>query len=142
MRKSRRRQTGKLEFRGQRVRNQFELAVLKEIHNALPRGRNKPKVEYEPDYLDYCIHSTYNPDFKITKKDGSFIYIEAKGKFDYQTQRKMKAVKETNPELDIRIVFQSNGRIRKGSKMRYGDWADKNGFPWSIGEVPKEWFNE
>lgn len=49
----------------------------------------------------------------------------------------MRLVKEQNPELDIRLVFQNDGKV--GKRMRYSDWADKYGFPFAIGRVPKDW---
>ena len=41
----------------------------------------------------------------------------------------MKAVKAANPDLDIRIIFQSpHNKINKRSKTTYSMWAEKNGF--------------
>ncbi len=51
-------------------------------------------------------------------------------------------IKEQHPELDIRFVFQYNNPITKGSKTRYTDWAEKNGFVWSLKFIPKEWYKE
>ncbi len=131
-----------LESRGIKVRNKFELKALKDLQGFCPKGRKKPVVTYEEDRIDYTISASYNPDFKITFFDGRVIYIETKGKFDYHDQRKMKSVKLTNPDLDIRIVFERDAPIRKGARMRYSDWAKKNGFPFAIGSVPKEWLYE
>jgi hypothetical protein len=44
----------------------------------------------------------------------------------------MRAVKETNPELDIRFIFQSENKKQL-------KWADKYGFPYAVGEIPEEW---
>lgn len=56
----------------------------------------------------------------------------------------MLAVKETNPELDIRLVFMRNSPscLGKGSKTRPSEWAEKYGFLYSVGEIPQEWFKE
>jgi hypothetical protein len=52
-------------------------------------------------------------------------------------------VKTSNPELDIRILFQTpNNKITKNSKTTYADWADKNGYLWAAKEIPKEWLEE
>ena len=83
--------------------------------------------EYEPCHLTYTIYGKYTPDFRI----GRDIYLEVKGKLDYPTRRKMVAVKREHPEKDIRIVFMRDNKI-KGTKMTYGSWAEKNGFPWSV----------
>lgn len=56
----------------------------------------------------------------------------------------MLAVKETSPELDIRLVFMRNSPscLGKGSKTRPSEWAEKYGFLYSVGEIPQEWFKE
>lgn len=51
----------------------------------------------------------------------------------------MIAVKEFNPELDIRFYFPYDNKLRKSSKTRYSDWCRKNGFPFYVGKVPKIW---
>lgn len=122
-----------------KVKNDFEYQTYKAISNVLPSGAI---VEYETEKLDYVIASTYTPDFIITKRDGKTIYVEAKGLFDYDAMRKMIAVKTQYPLLDIRMVFYRDGLVRKGSTMRYSDWCNKNGFPFAVKEVPKDWFDE
>jgi hypothetical protein len=55
----------------------------------------------------------------------------------------MKLVKEANPELDIRLLFQTpNNKITKASKTTYADWADKHGYMWAAKEIPAEWLEE
>jgi hypothetical protein len=52
----------------------------------------------------------------------------------------MLAVKEHNPDTDIRILFQTDNWISKKKTSRYSDWCDKNGFIYHIGEeVPESW---
>jgi hypothetical protein len=71
------------------------------------------------------------------------LILEGKGYFDSQDRKKMEAVKRDNPLLDIRIVFQRDQAIRKGSKTRYSDWSKKNGFPCCFGiSIPDEWIKE
>jgi hypothetical protein len=96
-------------------------------------------MKFESDYLPYVIKGTYNPDIKLSNG----IFIEVKGVLDAGTQRKMKAVKESHPDLDIRFVFARAGnKLRKGGRMTYWQWAEKYGFPWSEGMIPREWFKE
>ena len=116
----------------------FEKEMFKVIKN---RKHPKQKVEYEEDELTYVIVKKYNPDFKITKDDGSIFYIETKGYFPYVDRVKMLAVKETNPNADIRFVFYRDDPVRKSAKMRYSDWSKQYGFEYSIGTVPKDWFS-
>ena len=122
--------------------SKFEYDIYKELKNEVPP---KTLVEYEVDKLPYTIEGNYTPDFTITKKDGTVIFVEAKGlgrAFDATARRKMVAVRKAHPEKDIRIVFYSDRPITRGGKMRPSDWAIKYGYKFSIGSVPKGWFNE
>ena len=96
----------------------------------------KIEYQYESEKLPYLIEANYIPDFK-----GGDIYLEAKGYFPPDQRRKMKAVKESHPDLDIRIIFQSpNNKISKRSKTTYAKWAEKNGFPWcAYYAIPVDW---
>ena len=96
----------------------------------------KVPYQYESEKLPYFIEANYIPDFKVGD-----IYLEAKGYFPPEQRRKMKAVKESHPDLDIRIIFQSpNNKISKRSKTTYAKWAEKNGFPWcAYYAIPVDW---
>jgi hypothetical protein len=60
-----------------------------------------------------------------------------------EDRKKHLLVKEQNPNLDIRFLFQnSKNKINKGSKTTYADWAIKNGFKFADKIVPDEWINE
>lgn len=125
-----------------RVRSQFEFDVYKAIQHELPRGA---ELTYEDTRLTYTTTKDYIPDFTITKKDGTIIYVEAKGlgrAFDYDSRVKMEMVKLQHPDKDIRIVFMSDRPFRKGGKVRPSDWATKLGYKFSIVTVPKDWFEE
>lgn len=97
------------------------------------------KMDFEPHYIPYVIKGSYLPDFLLPNG----IYVEAKGKLDAGTCRKMKAVKASNPHLDIRFCFmRANNPMRKGSRMKYWQWAEKHGFPWCEGTIPLDWWKE
>ena len=92
---------------------------------------------YEVEKFAYVTESKYTPDFFLPNG----VIIEAKGFFKPSDRRKMLAVKQQHPELDIRFVFQRNNTISKNSKTTYGAWADKYGFPWCIfPDVPTHWY--
>ena len=101
---------------------------------------------YESEKLKYTVPeriATYTPDFIIVKQNGGKMYVESKGRFTATDRKKMKLVKEANPELDIRLLFQTpNNKITKGSKTTYVDWAVKHGYPWAAKEIPQEWLEE
>ena len=84
--------------------------------------------DYEPDRLGYQLDLVYKPDWKVHDE----LYLETKGKFDYVERRKMLAVKEANPDKEVRMVFMRNQKLNKGSKMTYGSWCDKHGIRWSV----------
>lgn len=114
------------------MRSKFE----KDIATLLKDKR--VKFKYEPHGVPYIIEASYFPDFKIGE-----IYIEAKGHFTAQDRKKMKAVKESNPNMDIRFWFMRDNYLTKAKKSRYSDWAKKHGFPYHVGlEFPKKWFNK
>lgn len=96
---------------------------------------------YEPDKLAYFVERHYIPDLKV-----GTMFVELKGYFRQDAQRKMKAIKAQHPDLDIRFVFQKadatiqGAKKRKdGSKMTCAEWADRNGFVWAEATIPEEW---
>jgi Phage endonuclease I len=90
---------------------------------------------YETMELPYTLHGVYHPDFIL----GNGVIVEAKGKLDRESKRKMVAVKKAYPHLDIRFLFMEAGKKVPGTKQTHAQWADRNGFPWAEGEIPKEW---
>jgi predicted nuclease of restriction endonuclease-like RecB superfamily len=108
-----------------KTRNNFE----KKLHTQLKR--TKVSFKYEPEKIAYVLSGHYIPDF-VLQINGNTIYVEAKGHFRPEAKRKMVAVKKCHPTMDIRIVFYSF----KAKDIR---WAEKNGFPYSIGKIPEEW---
>jgi len=67
-------------------------------------------------------YATYTTDFKLP----SGVFVEAKGWFQPHERTKMVSVLKCNPEVDIRMVFQTDGWCTKKKKMRYSAWCDKN----------------
>lgn len=97
----------------------------------------KVKYEYESTKVAYQLQCNYCPDFLLPNG----VYLEVKGRLTTEDRRKMLAVKKSNPELDIRFVFQAPfNKINKGSKTTYAKWAEKYGFPWCVfHSIPIEW---
>ena len=95
------------------------------------------KYEYESTKVPYVIQHNYTPDFLLPNG----IFLECKGYWDPDDRRKIKAVKEQNPDLDIRMVFQSPfNKISKKSKTTYAQWCDKHGIKWtSWSNIPLKW---
>ena len=92
---------------------------------------------YESEKLSYTIEHNYTPDFVLP----NYVYLEAKGYWDAADRRKVLAVKRDNPDIDLRMVFQSPyNTISKKSKTTYAQWCEKHDIPWtSYHDIPLEW---
>ena len=92
--------------------------------------------EYESTTVPYVIQHTYTPDFPP-----SGILLEHKGYWDPEDRRKNQGGEGQNPELDIRMVFQTPyNKISKKSKTTYLKWCDKHDIPWcEFHSIPIEW---
>src|ERR1700761_1410674 len=90
----------------------------------------KVRFTYEELVLPYTLHGEYHPDFVL--KDSGII-VEAKGLLDKDSKRKMMAVREQHPDLDIRFVFMNAEKKVPGTKQTHGQWATKNGWKWADG---------
>ena len=93
--------------------------------------------EYETEKLSYTIEHNYTPDFVLP----NYVYLETKGYWDAADRRKVLAVKRDNPEVDLRMVFQSPyNTISKKSKTTYAKWCEKHDIPWTAyHEIPLDW---
>jgi len=93
--------------------------------------------EYESCKVPYTIQHHYHPDFILP----NHVHLETKGYWSAPDRRKIAAVKRDNPELDLRMVFQSPyNKINKSSKTTYAKWCEKHDIPWtSWQDIPLEW---
>ena len=93
--------------------------------------------EYESTRVPYTIQHHYCPDFILP----NHVLLETKGYWDAADRRKIKAVKQDNPDLDLRMVFQAPfNKISKKSKTTYAMWCEKHDIPWtSFHNIPMEW---
>ena len=79
---------------------------------------------------------SYTPDFILA---GGLI-IEVKGRLTRRDRRVLCGVRKSNPDIDLRIIFDKDNRINKGAKSRYSDWAASHDFLYSLkGKVPEIW---
>ena len=93
--------------------------------------------EYESSKVTYTIQHNYTPDFHLP----NYTYLEAKGYWSPADRRKILAVKKQNPEIDLRMVFQSPyNKINKKSKTTYAMWCERHDIPWtSYHNIPLDW---
>jgi hypothetical protein len=108
--------------------------------------KNNKKFFYESEKISYIQPAkkrTYTPDFVLTKKDGTSMYIESKGRWVLEDRQKHELLREQYPEMDIRFVFQNpNAKINKKSKTTYADICRKHSWKYSAKIIPEEWLQE
>lgn len=75
------------------------------------------------------------PDFALTNG----VLIECKGRLTAADRKKLLLVKKQHPRLDLRLLFQFDNKLSPRSKTRYSTWAEKNGFEWAVGSIPRGW---
>jgi len=93
--------------------------------------------EYESTKIAYQISHNYCPDFVLP--NGTV--LECKGYWDANDRRKVKAVKDQNPDLDLRMIFQAPyNKISKKSKTTYAKWCERHKILWTAWHnIPMEW---
>lgn len=97
--------------------------------------------EFEADvilYVEPAKTRKYIPDFKLHNG----IIVEAKGIWDLDDRKKIIMVREQNPKLDIRMLFQRDHPINRGAKTRYSTWCEKRDIPYAVGKIPDSWLKE
>jgi hypothetical protein len=100
--------------------------------------------EYESFKVPYVVPSRnakYLPDFPVADRT---ILLEGKGWFKAKDRQKLIHIRESNPGIDIRLVFErAQNKLYKGSPTTYAQWADDHGFLWcDKGTIPPEWIKE
>jgi hypothetical protein len=136
----------KIKYRNRTYHSNFEVDVAKQLYTA------KVKFTYETTSYYYeqpvahgeCLDCAsknvitphwYTPDFFLSNG----VIVESKGKLDRDTRKKLKAIKNSNPDLDLKILFMKDNKIRKGSKTTYTMWATSQGFDCAVKTLKKEW---
>ncbi len=119
---------------GVRFRSKFEADVAADLSaRGIPFAHESVRLLYDTPRL-------YIPDFTFEGRLGIF-HVESKGYFPLEDRRKMLEIKRSNPEVDVRIVFQnaSTKLSRAKGSITYAQWADRNGFRWAEGTIPVWW---
>jgi Phage endonuclease I len=80
--------------------------------------------------------ATYTPDFVL---GNSGLIIEYKGRLTATDRSKLIAVRKSNPEIKLVLLFGSDNKLQKNSEKRYSTWATENGFDFGIGTPPRRW---
>ena len=110
-----------------------------EYDTALQLESKKIKFKYESEKVYFTVPEkkrTYTPDFFLPNG----VIIETKGRWTLEDRQKHLLIRDQNPKLDIRIVFQNEkSKIRKGSKTTYADFCTKHGIMFASKEIPEDW---
>lgn len=75
---------------------------------------------------DVLKHRYYLPDFRA----GSYV-LETKGRLTSAERTKFAAIALVEPSLCL--IFQRDNAIRKGSAVKYSDWAKEHGIAYHVG---------
>jgi len=105
---------------------------MSEVRFAAQLKSNKIPFKYEAFKFVYQFQpQKYTVDFSVTNKHGTTTHFEYKGKLDAASRKKLRAIKHSNPDMDLRLVFEKpNNKLYAGAKMCYWEWAVRNGFRW------------
>lgn len=119
----------------------LELSVSMQIN------QTEYPLNYETETLKYVVperKAKYTPDFVFIKRNGGTMYVETKGRWTTADRTKMKHVLQSNPGIDIRMVFQNpNQKLSKTSPTTYEAFARKLGIQHvAKKDIPAEWLNE
>lgn len=115
--------------------NKYRSGFEKKVASKL----NPSDFKYETNHYKYVVVKTYTPDFVLSNG----IIVETKGRWTSEDRTKHKLVREANPDLDIRFLFQKDNKLNPKSKTHYSDYCKKKGWKFAIGnEIPKDWLNE
>lgn len=102
-------------------------------------------VLFETEKIAYKVPertAKYTPDFKVFRRDGSFFYVETKGRFEVKDRQKHILLQEQGAP-EVRFVFsRSKAKISKTSPTSYGKWCETHGFKYADKSIPEAWFNE
>ena len=72
----------------------------------------------------------YTPDFFLW---GARVVLEVKGRFTGTNRRTLRDLRRFSPDIDLRLVFQSDNVYSKSTGRRYSDWAEQYKYPYYVG---------
>lgn len=111
--------------------------------------------EYEPEVLYYnkkilrgkCLRcgakevvkvGQYRYDFRLD--NGTL--IEAKGRLTSADRTKLLAVRASNRDRLLVILFKTDNKLGKNTTKRYSEWAGEHGWDYAVGAIPRRWLTK
>lgn len=95
------------------------------IHGLMPKLQRLPQ-KASPSIFQVTLVQNYNPDFKLVGLHRT-IYVEAKGRLDYEMQRKLAHLKPHERACLKLVVTKVSQRYNKLVRQSIWDWANKLG---------------
>lgn len=106
-------------------------------HQEKALGTLYPKLCYEPIKLEYSIHTTYTPDFKLgVHEDGKPIYMECKEWVAYEDVTKYRHFCEQYPQLHLAFLVRT-AQPRTIQRLQSFAWDVELS---SIDVIPNRWY--
>jgi hypothetical protein len=138
--------TGKMRVRAKpkgRCKSTLEHEVDTELKR-LRRSRKLKSYSYEDKTFDFVIKHKYTTDFPIVNKSGKEWLLEVKGFLDQKARRKLRAIRECNPDIDLRLLFPKEEPLpEKGLTQTNVQWSIKHNFKYTVGvKIPEDWLKE
>lgn len=132
------------------LHSKFEYDIAMDLKNkgvdfAYEAETFKYTVEVPHTYCKECGDkpalktARYTPDFRLPNG----IIVESKGRWTSEDRKKIAAMYEQYPDMDLRMLFKSNNWLTKNHKESYSSWCDKRGIRYHVGNIiPQEWIDE
>jgi hypothetical protein len=116
-----------------RFRSGFERSIAEDLE---ARGIKFEYEERKIPFVQPAKKRTYLTDF--TFPNG--VVVESKGRLTRLEREKLLLIKQSNPDLDLRLLFMRDNKLSRTSRKKYSDWANEHGIPCAIGTtVPEGW---
>ena len=115
-----------------RYRSRLEAKVARNL------DEQKVRYCYEEGWLSYSLAKKYKPDFLLPNG----IYIEVKGWFKAEDQRKHRVLREQHPDMDLRFVFGNIHSKVQGGRFTCQEWCEKYSFLYANKLIPTNWIKE
>jgi len=99
---------------------------------------SKIGLRYEPFALSYSVieERRYTPDFidaDLFRAQERIRIYETKGLFTPTDRKKMKHVRDSNPDIELIMVFQRDNYLTKAKNRKYSTWCEENRINYCIG---------
>lgn len=114
--------------------------------------RHRLTFKYETDKLSYVVPAVtveLGVEFSVELKRGQTVGVFIVEHFTHNRMTALAAVKEQQPDLDIRIIFSNPEATLINSHTTYGEWCDERGIQWAqaryraeIKSVIERWIRE